>query len=87
MMSFRAKRRNLLLLATLTLASCAGPDLLTTFIGTYSDGFYAYDFDQRSGTFVQEPVAKAGPSGCSVHGIFQARILEWVAMPTCRGSS
>ena len=27
------------------------------------------------------------PSGCSVHGILQARILEWVAMPSSRGSS
>ena len=27
------------------------------------------------------------PSGSSVHGILQARILEWVAMPSCRGSS
>ena len=26
-------------------------------------------------------------SGSSVHGIFQARILEWVAMPSSRGSS
>ena len=25
--------------------------------------------------------------GSSVHGILQARILEWVAMPTSRGSS
>ena len=25
--------------------------------------------------------------GSSVHGILQARILEWVAMPSCRGSS
>ena len=25
--------------------------------------------------------------GCSVHGIPQARILEWVAMPSSRGSS
>ena len=25
--------------------------------------------------------------GSSVHGIFQARILEWVAMPSSRGSS
>ena len=28
-----------------------------------------------------------GPPGSSVHGIFQARILEWVAMPSSRGSS
>ena len=26
-------------------------------------------------------------AGSSVHGIFQARILEWVAMPASRGSS
>ena len=26
-------------------------------------------------------------SGSSVHGILQARILEWVAMPFSRGSS
>ena len=26
------------------------------------------------------------PPGSSVHGIFQARILEWVAMPSSRGS-
>ena len=25
--------------------------------------------------------------GSSVHGILQARVLEWVAMPSCRGSS
>ena len=27
------------------------------------------------------------PSGSSVHGILQARILEWVTMPSSRGSS
>ena len=27
------------------------------------------------------------PPGSSVHGIFQTRILEWVAMPSSRGSS
>ena len=27
------------------------------------------------------------PPGSSIHGIFQARILEWVAMPSSRGSS
>ena len=26
------------------------------------------------------------PPGSSIHGIFQARILEWVAMPSSRGS-
>ena len=28
-----------------------------------------------------------GPPGSSVHGILQARILEWVAVPSCRGYS
>ena len=28
-----------------------------------------------------------GPPGSSVHGILQARILEWIAIPFCRGSS
>ena len=27
------------------------------------------------------------PRGSSIHGILQARILEWVAMPSSRGSS
>ena len=27
------------------------------------------------------------PPGSSVHGLFQARVLEWVAMPSSRGSS
>ena len=27
------------------------------------------------------------PPGFSVHGILQARVLEWVAMPSSRGSS
>ena len=27
------------------------------------------------------------PPGSSVHGILKARILEWVAMPSSRGSS
>ena len=28
-----------------------------------------------------------GPPGASVHGILHARILEWVAMPSSRGSA
>ena len=27
------------------------------------------------------------PPGSSVHGILQARILEWIAIPFCKGSS
>ena len=33
-----------------------------------------------------EPV-DCSPPGSSVHGISQARILEWVAISSCRGSS
>ena len=29
----------------------------------------------------------AHQAGSSVHGIFQARILEWIAMPSSSGSS
>ena len=29
----------------------------------------------------------SSPPGCSVHGVLQARILEWVAMPSSRGFS
>ena len=72
MMSFRAKRRTLFFLAAILLASCTRPDVLTMFVGTYSDGFYAYDFDQRAGDLVAaEPVAKAempNPSYLAVHG-------------------
>ena len=30
---------------------------------------------------------ECSPPGSSVHGIVQSGILEWVAMPSCRGSS
>ena len=72
MMSFRAKRRNLFLLAAILLASCTRPDVLTMFVGTYSDGFYAYEFDQNAGTLAEEaPIAKApmpNPSYLAVDG-------------------
>ena len=78
--------RNLLLALTLTLASCAGPDLLTTFIGTYSDGFYAYDFDQRAGAFVQEPVAKAEMPNPSYLAVDGNRVYAVSEMPDRRAS-
>lgn len=68
----RSAWRNLLLLLFLTLASCTRPDVLTLFVGTYSDGFCAFDFDQNAGDFVGDgPVAKAempNPSYLAVHG-------------------
>ena len=63
---------HLFLLLALAFASCTGPDVLNLFVGTYSDGFYAYDFDQNAGKFLGEgPVAKAempNPSYLTVHG-------------------
>lgn len=79
--------RKLILLLTLSLASCARPDVLNLFIGTYSDGFYAYEFDQRSGEFVGEgPVAKAempNPSYLTVQGNKVYAVSE---MPDTRAS-
>ena len=56
----------------LLFASCSRPDVLTMFVGTYSDGFYAYEFDQNAGEVIGEgPVAKAempNPSYLAVQG-------------------
>ena len=35
---------------------------------------------------VSDSVTPCGPPGSSVHGISQARILEWIAIPSTRGS-
>ena len=35
----------------------------------------------------QSCLALCDPMDCTVHGILQARILEWVAFPYSRGSS
>ena len=71
-LSFRAKSRNLFLLAAILFASCTRADILTMFVGTYSDGFYAYDFDQNAGKLTDDaPIAKAempNPSYLTVDG-------------------
>ena len=36
---------------------------------------------------VQSCLTLCDPMGYTVHGIFQAKILEWVAIPFSRGSS
>ena len=35
----------------------------------------------------QSCLTRCDPMGYTVHGILQARMLEWVAFPLCRGSS
>ena len=88
MMSFRAKRRNpFLLLVALLTVSCNRPDIVTTFVGTYSDGFYAYDFDQRSGQFVGEgPVAKAEMPNPSYLAVSGNKVYAVSEMPDARAS-
>ena len=69
MKSFRSLLFSLILLSV---AACGRPEPLTMFVGTYSDGFYAYEFDQDKGILASEvPLAKAemtNPSYLAVHG-------------------
>ena len=37
------------LFATIALCACENKDARTLFVGTYSDGFYAFDFDLKTG--------------------------------------
>ena len=48
--------------------------------------FFASTFYTTSCLTLCNPV-NCSPPGSSVHGILQARVLEWVAMPSSRGSS
>ena len=48
--------------------------------------FYGQRKSAKSCPTLYDPVG-CTPSGSSVHGILQARILEWVAIPFSRGSS
>ena len=66
------RRWFLLILCPLFLISCLQCDLLCCWA--------------QSCPALCSPVV-CSPPGSSVHGLFQARILEWVAMPSSRGSS
>ena len=48
---------------------------------THLKGFHRYHYLKWVAQTLCDPMAY------TVHGIFQARILEWVAMPSSRGSS
>ena len=84
----RSAWRNLfVLLALMLAASCNRPDILTMFVGTYSDGFYAYDFDQRAGQFVGEgPVAKAEMPNPSYLAVRDNRVYAVSEMPNATAS-
>ena len=43
--------------------------------------------NKRAQRLLQMPPMDCSPPGSSVHGTLQARILEWGAMSSCRGSS
>ena len=68
-------------------------DLTGVFLATW-DGIFVLEFGMISETETQgsraqtlcDPMDHSLP-GSSVHGILQARILEWVVMPFSRGSS
>ena len=79
--------RNILALFLLAVSACSRPDVLTMFVGTYSDGFYAYEFDQNAGELAApEPVAKAempNPSYLAVEGNKVYAVSE---MPDARAS-
>ena len=47
---------------------------------------YVYVLVTQSCLILCDPMDYS-PPGSSVHGTLQARILEWVAMPSSRGSS
>ena len=48
----------------------------------------SFEFKRVSGVKVsQSCLTLCNPMDCTVHGILQARILEWVAFPVSRGSS
>ena len=52
--------RLLLLLATVLPAACSSDKTMYLYVGTYSDGFYAYEFDSSQGQVVSEgPFAEA----------------------------
>ena len=69
------------------MASCTRPDILTMFVGTYSDGFYAYDFDQRAGEFIGDgPVAKAEMPNPSYLTVRDNRVYAVSEMPDTTAS-
>jgi len=55
------KNTFLLFAAVLVLASACGHPVRTLFVGTYSDGFYAYEFDEATGTVVSEGAFPEAP--------------------------
>ena len=58
---------------------------LKIFINIYNEHACVHAQSLQSCPALYDPMDHS-PPGSSVHGILQARILEWVAMPSSRGS-
>ena len=52
-----------------------------------SEGLLCLSQGSQSCRMTEPGFTLCDPMGCIVHGILQARILEWVAFPFFRGSS
>ena len=79
--------KKFLLLAALVIVSCTRPDVLTMFVGTYSDGFYAYEFDQNAGDLVEaDPIAKADMPNPSYLAVRDNRVYAVSEMPDTTAS-
>jgi 6-phosphogluconolactonase (cycloisomerase 2 family) len=87
MFKYLVLRKFLFFVWGLLMASCSRPDVLTMFVGTYSDGFYAYEFDQNAGTLVGDgPVAKAEMPNPSYLAIQGNKVYAVSEMPDTRAS-
>jgi 6-phosphogluconolactonase (cycloisomerase 2 family) len=83
----RSAWRSLFLLVVLIVASCTRADIFTMFVGTYSDGFYAYDFDQNAGKLAEDaPIAKAEMPNPSYLAVDGNRVYAVSEMPDASAS-
>jgi len=79
--------RSLFLLVVLIVVSCSRADIFTMFVGTYSDGFYAYDFDQNAGKLAEDaPIAKAEMPNPSYLAVDGNRVYAVSEMPDASAS-
>ena len=72
--------------ANLLLVSCIMKPHLFGFLSLFMAGVYVHAQLLQSCLTLYNPMDCSLP-GSSIHGIFQARILEWVAISSSRGSS
>ena len=83
----RSAWRSLFLLVVLIVASCTRADIFTMFVGTYSDGFYAYDFAQNAGKLAADaPIAKAATPNPSHLAVDRNRVYAVSEMPDASAS-